>query len=85
MTMPEKEIITLDQAQTAAERFLEDRLKNLKNISVDKVKLTSIEGIVAYDVEGIATVGGGFFSKNIERPFKVQVGAADASILGFET
>jgi hypothetical protein len=83
--MPEKEIITLDEAQVAAERFLEERLKNLKNISVDRVKLASIEGIVVYDVEGIATMGGGFFSRNTERPFKIQVAATDASIVGYET
>lgn len=83
--MPDKDIITLDEAQAAAEQFLEERLKSLKKLSIDKVKLTSIEGIVAYDVEGIATIGTGWLSRNIERPFKVQVGAADASILGFET
>jgi hypothetical protein len=83
--MSEKGIVSLDAAQVAAERFLEDRLKNLKKISVDKVRLISIEGIVAYDVEGIAIIGTGLFSRNIERPFKVQVGAIDASIIGFET
>ena len=83
--MRDKEIITLDEAQVAAERFLEDRLKAIKRLSIGKVKLTSIEGIVAYDVEGVAIIGSGLFSKNIERPFKVQVGAVDASILGFET
>ncbi len=83
--MPDKEIITLDEAQVAAERFLEERLKNLKNISVDRVKLASIEGIVVYDVEGIATIGGGLFSRNTERPFKIQVAATDAAIVGYET
>ena len=41
--MPEKEIISLDQAQMAAERFLKGQFKNLKKLGVDKVKLASIE------------------------------------------
>ena len=83
--MPEKAIISLDEAQVAAERFLEDRLKNLKNISVEKVKLASIEGIVVYDVEGIAIVGGRFLSRNSTCPFKIQVAATDGAIVGYET
>jgi len=43
--MRDKEIITLDEAQVAAERFLEDRLKAIKRLSIGKVKLTSIEGL----------------------------------------
>jgi hypothetical protein len=83
--MPDKEIITLDEAQVAAERFLEERLNNLKKLSIDRVKLTSIERIVVYDVEGTATIGGGFFFRSTERPFKVQVAAADGTIVGYET
>jgi len=83
--MTEKEIITLDEAQVAAERFLEERLKNLKNISVEKVKLASIEGIVVYDVEGLATIGGKFLSRNRDCPFKIQVAANDGAIVGYET
>jgi hypothetical protein len=83
--MPDKAIITLDEAQVAAERFLEERLKNLKNISVEKVKLSSIESIVVYDIEGIATIGGKFLSRNRECPFKIQVAATDGAIVGYET
>ena len=83
--MPERGIITLDEAQVAAERFLEDRLKNLKNISVEKVKLASVESIVVYDVEGVATIGGRFLSKDKSCPFKIQVAATDGAIVGYET
>lgn len=83
--MSDKEIITLDTAQVAAERFLEDRLKNIRNISVQKVKLSSIEGIIVYDVEGIAVVGGKFLSKNKDYRFKIQVAATDGAIVGYET
>ena len=51
--MPEKEIISLDQAQMAAERFVEGQFKNLKKIGVDKVKLGSIGSILIYDIDGI--------------------------------
>lgn len=83
--MPAREIITLDEAQVSAERFLEERLKNLKRISVDRIKLSSIEGIIIYEVEGFVTTGGSFFSKNKESSFKIQVAANDAAIVGYET
>ena len=83
--MPDKEIISLDDAQVAAERFLEERLKGLKRRSIERIKLTSIERIVVYDVEGTAIIGGGFFFRSTERPFKVQVAAADGAIVGYET
>ncbi len=82
--MPEKEIITLEEAQTAAERFLQERLKGLRKLSIDKVKLSSVEGIVIYDVEGIATIGGWFIFRSTERPFKIQVNAADGAVVGYE-
>ncbi|MDP2919362.1 MAG: hypothetical protein Q8O43_03990 [Dehalococcoidia bacterium] len=82
--MPEKEIITLDEAQTAAEKFLQERLPGLKKLAIERVKLASIEGIVVYDVEGIATIGG-FLFRHIERPFKIQVAAVDGAIVGYET
>jgi len=40
---------------------------------------------VVYDVEGTATIGGGFFFRSTERPFKIQVAAADGAIVGYET
>jgi hypothetical protein len=83
--MPDKEIITLEDAQMAAERFLEERLKGLKRLSVERVKLTSIERIVVYDVEGTALIGGGFLSRSLQLPFKVQVVAADGAVVGYET
>jgi hypothetical protein len=82
--MPEKEIISLDQAQMAAERFLESQFKNLKKLAVDKVKLASIESILIYDVAGLATIGGGLMSKAAELPFKVQVAAVDGTIVGYD-
>jgi hypothetical protein len=82
--MPEREIISLDQAQIAAEKFLEDQFKNLKKLAVDKVKLASIENILIYDVAGIATIGGGMISKGTEQPFKVQVSAIDGTIVGYD-
>jgi len=66
--MPEKEIISLDQAQMAAERFVEGQFKNIKKIGVDKVKLGSIGSILIYDIDGIATVGGGLISKRERLP-----------------
>jgi hypothetical protein len=83
--MPDKDIISLDEAQMAAERFLEERLKGIKKISVDKVKLASVESILIYDVAGTATIGGGLISKKTELPFKVQVSATDGTIVGYET
>lgn len=83
--MAEKEIITLEEAQATAERFLNERLKSLKKISVIRVQLTSVERIIIYQVEGIVTIGGGFLSRSVERPFKVQVNANDAAIVGYET
>jgi hypothetical protein len=82
--MPDKEIISLDQAQMAAERFLEGQFKNLKKLAIDKVKLASIESILIYDVAGMATIGGGIFSKGDEIPFKVQVAAVDGTIVGYD-
>jgi len=83
--MAEKEIITLEEAQATAERFLNERLKSLRRTSVIRVQLTSVERIVIYQVEGIVTIGGGFLSRSAERPFKVQVNASDAAIVGYET
>jgi hypothetical protein len=82
--MPDKEIISLDQAQMAAERFLEEQFKNLKKLAVDKVKLASVESIIIYDVAGMATIGGGLISKSTELPFKVQVSAIDGTIVGYD-
>ena len=82
--MPEKEIISLDQAQMAAEKFLEGQFKNLKKLGVDKVKLASIESILIYDVAGIATIGGGLIRKGTELPFKVQVSAVDGVVVGYD-
>jgi len=82
--MPEKGIISLEQAQTAAERFLEGQFKNLKKLGVDKVKLASIGSILIYDISGIATIGGGLISKGTELPFKVQVSANDSTVVGYE-
>ena len=82
--MPEKEIISLDQAQMAAERFVEGQFKNLKKIGVDKVNLGSIGSILIYDIDGIATVGGGLISKGNDFPFKVQVSAVDGTIVGYD-
>lgn len=83
--MPDKGIISLDEAQVAAERFLEERLKGLKKLSIERIKLTSIEHIVVYDVEGAAIIGGSFFFRSTERLFKVQVAAADGTVVGYET
>jgi hypothetical protein len=83
--MPEKEIISLDDAQMAAERFLEERFKGLKKLSIDKIKLSSIESIVVYDVAGTAIISGGFLSRRTECPFRVQVAAVDGAIVGYET
>jgi len=82
--MPEKEIISLDQAQMAAERFVEGQFKNIKKIGVDKVKLGSIGSILIYDIDGIATVGGGLISKGNDFPFKVQVSAIDGTVVGYD-
>ena len=82
--MPEKEIISLDQAQMAAERFVEGQFKNIKKIGVDRVKLGSIGSILIYDIDGIATVGGGLISKGNDFPFKVQVSAVDGTIVGYD-
>ncbi len=82
--MPEKEIISLDQAQMAAERFVEGQFKNIKKIGVDRVKLGSIGSILIYDIDGIATVGGGLISKGNDFPFKVQVSAIDGTIVGYD-
>ena len=83
--MPDRELISLDKVQMAAERFLEERLKGIKKISVDKVKLASIEGILIYDVAGSATIGTGFISKKTRLPFKIQISAIDGTVVGYET
>jgi hypothetical protein len=82
--MPEKDIISLEQAQVAAERFLESQFKNLKKLAVEKVNLSSIASILIYDVAGIATIGGNLISKATELPFKVQVSAVDGTIVGYD-
>jgi hypothetical protein len=83
--MPEKSIIALDEAQAAAVGFLEKRLQGLKKVSISKVQLTSVEGITTYQVEGVASIGGWWLGRGLERPIKVQVNAADRTIIGFET
>lgn len=83
--MTDRNIISLNHAQMAAERFLEDPLKNIKTLSVDKVKLGSIEGILIYEVAGIARIGIGLIRKKTDFPFKVQVAATDGTIVGYET
>ena len=82
--MPEKEIISLDQAQMAAERFIEGQFKQLKKVGVDKVKLAFIGSILIYEVAGMATIGGGLISKGTELPFKVQVSAVDGTVVGYD-
>lgn len=82
--MPEKEIVSLENAQMAAERFLEERLKSLRKLSIDRVRLSSVEGIVVYDVEGTATIGGGFLTRSNQINFKIQVAASDGAIVGYE-
>ena len=82
--MPEKEIISLEQAQMAAERFIEGKFKKLKKIGVDKVKLGSIESLLIYNVAGVATIGGGLISKGTELPFKVQVSAVGRTVVGYD-
>ena len=82
--MQEKEIIGLDDAQRIAERFLRGRLKDMKDISIDKTKLSQVGEIIVYDVEGVATIGGGLLSKGTQRSFKVQVSAKDSTIVGYE-
>ncbi|MDD5191445.1 MAG: hypothetical protein PHE50_10485 [Dehalococcoidales bacterium] len=83
--MPDKTIITLEAAQIAAERFLEDRLKKLKKLNIEKLQLSSVEGIVIYMVEGKADIGGGLFTRRTVLDFKIQVAAADGAIVGYET
>ncbi|MBN1643631.1 MAG: hypothetical protein JW856_02260 [Dehalococcoidales bacterium] len=83
--MPDRGLISLDQAQIAAERFLEERLKGIKKISVDKVRLASIEGILIYDVAGTAMIGAWFIGKKTELPFKIQISATDGTAVGYET
>jgi hypothetical protein len=83
--MPDKEIITLENAQISAERFLEERLVKLKKLSIEKLQLTSVEGIIVYEVEGKANIGGGFFVRSTVLNFKIQVAAADGAIVGYET
>lgn len=82
--MADKEIISLNQAQMAAERFVEAQLKGLRKLGIEKVKLASIESILIYDVAGTATIGGILFIKGTEFPFKVQVSATDGSIVGYD-
>jgi len=83
--IPDIGIITLEAAQIAAERFLEDRLPKLRKIVIDKVQLSSVEGIVVYVVEGRAQIGGGIFSRGTEATYKIEVAAADGVIVGYET
>lgn len=82
--MPDKDIISLDQAQVAAERFLEDQFKNLKKLTVDKVQLASIGSIVVYNIAGLIKLRGGILGKETDTPFKVQVSAADGAIVGYD-
>jgi len=82
--MPDRQLITLEEAQTAAEQFLQERLKGLRKLSIDKVRLSSVESIVIYEVEGTATIGNWFIFRSIERPFKLQVSAGDGAVVGFE-
>jgi hypothetical protein len=63
---------------------VEGQFKNIKKIGVDKVKLGSIGSILIYDIDGIATVGGGLISKGNDFPFKVQVSAIDGTIVGYD-
>ncbi len=82
--MTDKEIISLSQAQMAAERFIEAQLKGIRKLGIEKVKLGSIESILIYDVAGTVTIGGLLFIKGTEFPFKVQVSATDGSIVGYD-
>jgi len=63
---------------------VEGQFKNLKKIGVDKVKLGSIGSILIYDIDGIATIGGGLISKGNDFPFKVQVSAIDGTVVGYD-
>ena len=83
--MPDKEIISLDEAQIAAERFLEERINGIKKLSIEKIQLTAIEGIVIYSIEGVALIGGGFLTRKTECPFKIQVAAKGGAIVGYQT
>ncbi len=82
--MREKEIISLEQAQIVAERFLDERLKGIKKLSIEKIQLTSVEHIVVYEVEGKAFIGGGFLMRRTELSFKIQVSAKDGVVVGYQ-
>jgi len=82
--MADKGIITLEEAQTAAEKFLGGQVKNLKKTTITKVKLSSVGGITIYEVEGIMELPRCVFWT---RPFnfKVQINARDGAAVGYET
>jgi len=67
--MPEKEIISLDQAQMAAEGLWKANSKILKNRrGQSETRLHRFDLI--YDIDGIATIGGGLISKGNDSRLK---------------
>ncbi|HEY77838.1 MAG TPA: hypothetical protein G4O09_01855 [Dehalococcoidia bacterium] len=79
------ELIGVDDAQRAAERFILGRNPKAK-INFSKAMLRQIGTEAVYEVEGDFTVGGGLFSSGSKRlvNIKIQVHAYTAKIVGYE-
>jgi hypothetical protein len=81
----QKELISVDDAQRAAERFILGRSPKAK-VNFSKAMLKQIGTEPVYEVEGDFTAGGGLFSSGSKKliNIKIQVHAYTAKIIGYE-
>ena len=83
MAEEEKELIGIEDAQRASERFILGRHSNAK-VTFDKATLKAFGTEPVYEVEGEFTTGGGFLSSGTKKLFKIQVHAYSTKIVGYE-
>lgn len=79
----EKELISVEDAHRAAERFILGRHTNAK-VSFDKAVLKAVGTEPVYECEGKFSAGSGIFSSGAKKLFKIQVHAYSAKVVGYE-
>ena len=79
----QKELIGVEDAQRAAERFILGRHSKAK-VYFSKAMLKAFVTEPVYEVEGDFTAGGGILSPKTKKLFKIQVHAYTTKIVGYE-
>lgn len=78
-----KDLIGIEDAQRAAERFILARHSKAK-VDFDQATLKQIGEEPVYEVEGSFAMSGGFFSSGAKKVFQIQVHAYSTKIVGYK-